>query len=269
MVHPAVSPGQDRTGLNLTSAPLPSVRWHSFFYNPGISMRRPLLLSSALLVLLSACSGGAGGPAALDTDDQKASYALGLDLGSQFAPTEGLLDVAAFTRGFREGLTDVDPSLDPAELQPLVQEFSQRVREQQMESQEAEAETNRQEGEAYLAENAARAEVTVTDSGLQYEVLEQGDGPTPSADDEVTIHYRGTLVDGTEFDSSYGGDPATFSVGGVIPGFSEGLQLMPVGSTYRLVIPSDMAYGPRGSGGAIGPDETLIFEVEMLEIAGG
>lgn len=231
-------------------------------------MRRPLLTFASLALVLSACSPPGGGQAALDTDDQKASYALGLDVGSQFSPTEGLLDVDAFLQGFREGLTEAEPTLDPAELQPIVQAFSERVRTQQMETQQAEAEANRVEGEAYLAENGARVGVSTTESGLQYEVLEEGEGPTPSPEDRVTIHYRGTLIDGSEFDSSYDGEPATFSVGGVIPGFSEGLQLMPVGSTYRFVIPSDLAYGPQGSGGAIGPDETLIFEVELLEIAG-
>ena len=105
-----------------------------------------------------------------------------------------------------------------------------------------------------------------TESGLQYEVLEPGDGDSPTAEDRVRIHYTGTLVDGTEFDTSRDGEPAVFGVGGVIPGFAEGLQLMQEGSTYRFVIPSDLAYGPQGSGGTIGPDATLIFEVELLEI---
>lgn len=131
---------------------------------------------------------------------------------------------------------------------------------------EEEGAANREAGEAYLAENGAREGVTTTESGLQYEVLEEGDGPSPGPDDQVRIHYRGTLPDGTEFDSSYDGEPVVFGVGGVIPGFSEGLQLMEVGSSYRFVIPSDIAYGPQGSGGVIGPDATLIFEVELFEI---
>jgi FKBP-type peptidyl-prolyl cis-trans isomerase FkpA/FKBP-type peptidyl-prolyl cis-trans isomerase FklB len=206
--------------------------------------------------------------ASLDTDDQKASYALGLDVGGQFSPAEGLLDVDAFVRGFRDALTEAEPALDRAELQAVVQSFSERVQEVQVAEMEAQAETNRTEGEAFLSENAAREGVMTTESGLQYEVLEEGDGPRPADSDQVTIHYTGTLIDGSEFDSTAGGDPATFGVGQVIAGFSEGLQLMPVGSTYRFVIPSDLAYGPRGSGGSIGPDATLIFEVELLEIAG-
>jgi FKBP-type peptidyl-prolyl cis-trans isomerase len=119
-----------------------------------------------------------------------------------------------------------------------------------------------------MEENAQQEGVTTTESGLQYEVVEPGDGPTPGPQDRVRVHYRGTLIDGTEFDSSYErGEPAVFGLDGVIPGFSEGLQLMEVGSTYRFVIPGDLAYGPQGGGGGtIGPDETLVFEVELLGI---
>ena len=123
-------------------------------------------------------------------------------------------------------------------------------------------------GEAFLAENRSKEGVVVTSSGLQYQVLEEGDGPKPSATDRVTVHYRGTLIDGTEFDSSYRrGRPATFGLNQVIRGWTEGLQLMGVGSTYRLFIPSNLAYGKRGAGNLIGPDEALIFDVELLEIA--
>ena len=136
-----------------------------------------------------------------------------------------------------------------------------------MADREAEAETNREAGAAYQAENGAREGVTTTESGLQYEVITAADGPQPQPTDDVRLHYRGTLIDGTEFDSSYSrGAPSVFSVGGVIAGFSEGLQLMQVGSTYRFVIPSDIGYGAGGAGEDIGPGATLIFEVELLEI---
>lgn len=231
-------------------------------------MRNVTILPLTALLLLAACA--PSGEASLETDDQKASYALGLNVGSQFTPASSLLDVDAFIQGFREGLNEAEPTLDPASLQPIVQEFTQRIREADMAAREAAAAENQAEGQAYLEENRAREGVTETESGLQYEVVEEGDGATPAPTDQVTIHYRGTLIDGTEFDSSYErGEPSTFGVGGVIPGFSEGLQLMPVGSTYRFVIPSDIAYGPQGSGGVIGPNETLIFEVELLEIQGG
>ena len=126
---------------------------------------------------------------------------------------------------------------------------------------------NRKRGEDYLKSNAEMEGVTVTDSGLQYSVLTQGDGAKPSAGDKVTVHYRGTLIDGTEFDSSYSrGEPTSFKLDQVIPGWTEGVQLMNVGSKYRFVIPAELAYGERGAGGAIGPFETLIFEVELLEV---
>ena len=137
---------------------------------------------------------------------------------------------------------------------------------QQQQFEEA-TERNIAEGQAYLAENGQREGVVITESGLQYEVLTQGDGPRPSATQQVSVNYRGTLIDGTEFDSSYErGEPATFPVNRVIGGWTEALQLMSVGSKYRLVIPSNLAYGERGSGPTIGPNATLIFEVELLAI---
>ena len=143
--------------------------------------------------------------------------------------------------------------------------FGQQIDSLMAAERDAEAEQNAIAGEAYLAEHGSRDEVTTTDSGLQYEVLREGDGERPLRDQSVRVHYRGTLIDDTEFDSSYGGDPAVFMASGLIPGFTEALLLMPVGSHYRVVIPSDMAYGARGSG-PIGPNETLIFEIELLEI---
>jgi FKBP-type peptidyl-prolyl cis-trans isomerase FkpA len=141
------------------------------------------------------------------------------------------------------------------------------IQEEQQAEVAAAAEKNQTEGAEFLATNAAKSGVTTTESGLQYEVMREGDGPKPMATDQVTIHYKGTLIDGTEFDSSYErGEPVTFSVTGVIPGFSEALQLMPVGSQYRFVIPGELGYGPQGSG-QIPPNATLIFEVEMIEIA--
>lgn len=129
------------------------------------------------------------------------------------------------------------------------------------------AQTAREKGSAFLEENAKKEGLKSTSSGLQYEVLVEGKGERPKSTDTVTVNYRGTLIDGTEFDSSYKrGEPISFPLNRVIPGWTEGLQLMPVGSKYRLFIPSDLAYGPRGAGGVIGPDETLIFEVELLGI---
>jgi FKBP-type peptidyl-prolyl cis-trans isomerase len=222
-----------------------------------------LLLSS---LALGAC-GPTGGTPSLDTEDQKASYGIGLQMGGQLAPAETHIDMDAFLAGVRDGMAGNEPAVPQTELQTALQSLSQRVNAEETERRSAAGEKNAADGEAFLAENAQKEGVTVTESGLQYEVLEEGDGPKPGPTDQVTIQYRGTLIDGTQFDSSYDrGEPATFGVNGVIAGFSEGLQLMSVGSKYRFFIPSDLGYGPNGSGRNIGPNAALIFEVELLGI---
>ena len=215
---------------------------------------------------LTACQSGS---ASLETDDEIASYGFGLDIGRSLEPTLTHLDRDALIRGLEDVLDGLDPAISPEELAEVTQRVGTLIQEEQSAEFEAMTETNRMEGEAYLASNAENDNVMATDSGLQYEVILEGEagGAQPSPANQVTIHYRGTLIDGTEFDSSYSrGQPATFPVTGVIPGFSEGLQLMTVGSHYRFVIPSDMAYGPQGSGPDIGPNATLIFEIELIEI---
>ena len=215
---------------------------------------------------LAACQGG---QATLETDDEIASYGFGLDIGRSLEPTVSHLDRDALARGIEDALNGREPVISPEQLAEVTQRVGTLIREEQNAEFEAMIETNRVAGEAYLASNAENDNVMVTDSGLQYEVILEGEagGARPSPADQVTVHYRGTLIDGTEFDSSYSrGQPATFGVSGVIPGFSEGLQLMTVGSHYRFVIPSDMAYGPQGSGPDIGPNATLIFEIELIEV---
>jgi FKBP-type peptidyl-prolyl cis-trans isomerase FkpA len=215
---------------------------------------------------LTACQSGS---ASLETDDEIASYGFGLDIGRSLEPTLTHLDRDALIRGLEDVLDGLDPAISPEELAEVTQRVGTLIQEEQSAEFEAMTETNRMEGEAYLASNAENDNVMATDSGLQYEVILEGEagGAQPSPANQVTIHYRGTLIDGTEFDSSYSrGQPATFPVTGVIPGFSEGLQLMTVGSHYRFVIPSDMAYGPQGSGPDIGPNATLIFEIELIEV---
>ncbi len=233
-------------------------------------------LGTALLGMtmgLAACSASEGGmdfsSAALDSNDQKASYGIGLNVGSQIVETKDRLDRAAFMRGIEDALDGADPALTPDVLQEVFATFTAEMEEAASGEYERVSAENVAAGVAYLAENAAKEGVMTTASGLQYEVLRAGDGPQPVAEDRATLHYRGTLIDGTEFDTSYGGDPAEFSVGGVIQGFAEALQLMPVGSHYRFVIPSDLAYGPQGTQGDIGPNATLIFEIELLGIVGG
>ncbi len=216
---------------------------------------------------LTACQ--AGGTATLETDDEIASYGFGLDIGRSLEPTVTHLERDALMRGIVDALDGRESAISQEQLAEVTQRVGRLIREEQNAEFEAMTESNRVEGEAYLASNAEKDGVTVTASGLQYEVLREGEagGASPTPADQVSIHYRGTLIDGTEFDSSYSrGQPAQFGVMGVIPGFSEGLQIMTVGSHYRFVIPADMAYGPQGTGSDIGPNATLVFEIELLEI---
>jgi len=218
------------------------------------------------LVALVACQGREGVPS-LRTEDQKASYGIGLQMGEQLQAAEGRIDVNAFMAGFRDGMAGRDPALSHDEIEAALMALGEAIQEEEMARYAEEAERNAREGEAFLEENRAKEGVQVTESGLQYEVLREGEGERPSLEDQVSIHYRGTLIDGTQFDSSYDrGEPAVFGVGGVISGFAEALQLMPEGSHYRVFIPSELGYGPQGSGRVIGPNATLIFEIELLEI---
>lgn len=221
---------------------------------------------------VAACAGGDAAPsfdsAALETNDQKASYGIGMNVGSQIAAARDRLDRAALMRGIEDGLQGNDPAIAESEMQTILQTFGSEIEAAAAEERTREGEQNLAAGEAFLTQNGLKDGVTTTETGLQYEVLRAGNGPRPGPTSTVRLHYRGTLIDGTEFDSSYGGDPAVFSVGGVIDGFSQALQLMPVGSQWRIAIPAGMAYGPRGSG-PIGPNETLIFELDLLEIVDG
>ena len=200
----------------------------------------------------------------LETSDQKASYGIGLNIGSQLTETKDRLDRPAFLRGVEDALQGNESAVPSDELQVELQTFAEEIQNAAQQDFDRLAAENSASGDA---ENRSKEGVMTTESGLQYEVLSQGDGPMPGSEDQVQLHYRGTLIDGTEFDSSYErGEPAQFGVGGVIPGFSEALQLMSVGSHFRVVIPSEIGYGPQGTGGPIGPNATLIFEIELLEI---
>lgn len=230
-------------------------------------------LGAALLgasVVLAACSNGGGmssyESASLDSSDSKASYGVGLNIGGQLADAKDRLDRAAFMRGIEDAMQGNEPAISGEEIQTALQVFSAEIEASAAEQRDRQATENAAAGEAYLAENGAREGVTTTESGLQYEVLRAGDGLTATEGQEVHLHYRGTLIDGREFDSSYGGDPALFRVGGMIEGFDEALLMMPVGSHYRVVIPSDIAYGPQARSALIGPNSTLIFEIELLDI---
>ena len=196
----------------------------------------------------------------LETDADRFSYGLGMVIGERILKQYGELDYDLLIEGMKAQHQEQQTLLSIDEAGAALNAY--------MEKQFAErAEAAKAVGQAYLDENAKKEGVQVTESGLQYLVVTEGDGAKPAATDQVTVHYRGTLIDGTEFDSSYSrGQPATFGLNQVIPGWTEGLQLMSVGSKYQFVIPQELGYGERGAGGSIGPYETLIFEVELIEI---
>ena len=203
----------------------------------------------------------------LDTLTQRLSYIIGENMARQLQ-NDGLeLDTDAIALAIND-VTAGNPSrLSDAEKRSTVEEVQQVSQEKQMAAQAGQAAKNKAEGAAYLAENGKKGGVITTDSGLQYKSLVAGSGEKPTRNDSVKVHYKGTLIDGTVFDSSYDrGEPIVFPVTGVIAGWVEGLQLMQVGSKFELVIPSQLAYGANGSGPVIGPDATLIFEVELLGI---
>jgi FKBP-type peptidyl-prolyl cis-trans isomerase FklB len=192
---------------------------------------------------------------------EKVSYALGLSLGNNLLGSGvTALDSARLAKGIQDVLDQKQPEISYEEAQAVINDFFQALQAKMTEKAQA-------EGNAFLAENAKRPEVVTTASGLQYEILTAADGAIPTASDSVKVHYHGMLVDGSVFDSSVNrGEPATFGVTQVISGWVEALQLMPVGSKWKLFIPSDLAYGAQGAGQSIAPHSTLIFEVELLAI---
>src|SRR5215203_1009078 len=197
----------------------------------------------------------------------RASYIIGLNLGKSLKTNEIQANTDLVVKGLRDGLSGAQALLTDEEMQTAMQSFQQQVAQQQEAKQKVVGEKNKTEGEAFLAKNKARKEVKTTASGLQYEVLTEGTGAAPKATDTVTVNYKGTLMDGTTFDSSYDrGQPATFVLNQVIPGWTEGVQLMKVGSKYKFYIPSALGYGERGAGGTIGPNAPLVFEVELVSI---
>lgn len=196
----------------------------------------------------------------LTTDADKFSYALGMMIGERVLKQYGDVDYDKLLDGMKAQHQDLETLMD-------VNQAGETLAEYQQKADAAKGADAVAKGEAYLKENAEAEGVTVTESGLQYSVITDADGAKPAVTDTVTVHYRGTLLDGTEFDSSYSrGQPATFQLDQVIPGWTEGVQLMSEGSKYKFVIPHQLAYGERGAGAIIGPFETLIFEVELIEI---
>jgi FKBP-type peptidyl-prolyl cis-trans isomerase FklB len=203
----------------------------------------------------------------LKTDRDKASYALGMNIGQGLKRQTDDLDPAIVQRAMKDALSGNKTLMTEEEAKSAWMTFQVNMRKKQEQQAQQMAETNKKDGDAFLAENKTKTGVVTLPSGLQYKILTEGTGPKPAATDSVVCNYKGTLLDGTEFDSSakHGG-PATFPVTGVIKGWTEALQLMAVGSKWELFVPADLAYGQRGPGGGIGPNSTLIFEVELVSI---
>jgi FKBP-type peptidyl-prolyl cis-trans isomerase len=227
------------------------------------------LLMSGLLVLLlmagTACA--ADQPVELKTDEHKLSYAMGLDLGEYFKGLEDKFDLAMLNQGLVDGYNGNKPLLSAADAAAIQQSFAKRQQEKQIQKTVAMVQKNRKAAEEFLKANKGKEGVTETKSGLQYKVVKKGQGAKPAPTDTVKVQYKGTLLDGKEFDSSYKrNEPAVFQVNQVIAGWQEALPLMEVGATYELFIPPDLAYGDRGAPPVIEPGSMLIFQVELLEI---
>jgi FKBP-type peptidyl-prolyl cis-trans isomerase FkpA/FKBP-type peptidyl-prolyl cis-trans isomerase FklB len=227
------------------------------------ALRAAAFVGFAALVS-AGCQGNGGGDVSLDTFADSASYAVGMNLGRSIAGVHDRVDIDLVQRGLEDVVAGRLAALSDNEAVGILQAFAAQVQRDQTLQAVGQADSNRAAGAAYLAENRERDGVTTTASGLQYEVLEEGSGPKPTTSDRVVVHYRGTLVDGSEFESSFDGEPVTFGVTDVIPGWTEALQLMSVGSRYRVVLPSELAYG-QGNGPG-GPNSTLIFEIQLVDI---
>jgi len=206
-------------------------------------------------------------PLALKSDKDKVSYAIGVNIGKSMRKDTVDVDPAIFSRGMKDALAGGKLLLTDDEIKATLTKLQTELRARQEVAMQKAGDINKKAGDDFLAQNKTKEGVVALPDGLQYKVLKQGNGPKPTATDSVVCNYRGTLLDGTEFDSSYKrGQPATFPVNGVIKGWTEAVQLMPVGSKWQLFIPADLAYGNRGAGADIGPNATLIFEVELLSI---
>jgi len=209
----------------------------------------------------------------LNTRKQKFSYALGMNFGNgwreRLKSQNVDYDPALMLQGFKDALNNSKTLMTTEEAQTVLKEVGGELQKEQQAKMKEAADKNKADGEAFLAANKEKEGVVTLPSGLQYKILTEGTGPKPTANDTVVCNYKGTLINGTEFDSSFKrGKPATFPVGRVIKGWTEALQLMPVGSKWQLFIPPDLAYGQNGAGGEIGPNATLIFEVDLVSIQG-
>jgi FKBP-type peptidyl-prolyl cis-trans isomerase len=209
-------------------------------------------------------------PADLAGEPQRFGYAIGYDIGHSLAQVKDSVDVKALEKGLEESVAGQPARLTDKQREEIKMTVAQKLRAKQQADREAAAKKNQEEGDKFMADNGQKPGVKTTASGLQYEVITEGTGDHPTAQDKVTVNYKGTLLDGSVFDSSYDrGQPVTFPLGNVIPGWTEGVQLMTPGSKYKFYIPSKLGYGERGAGAKIGPNSTLIFEVELISFEKG
>jgi len=238
-------------------------------------MNNKFMLSAAAVVLVAGSVVGAQvfAEPELKTSTERASYTMGYNLGMNFQKQEVDIDVDALSLAIKDSLAGKEARLSQEEMQQSMQTL-QDIQKAKMEASQAKLQgekalvgkTNSDAGAAFLSENAKKEGVQVTESGLQYKVLREGSGPKPGKSSTVDVHYKGTLLDGTEFDSSYGRNQSIqFGVTQVIPGWTEALMMMPEGSKWQVFIPSDLAYGPGGAGAHIGPNSTLVFDIELLQ----
>lgn len=225
------------------------------------------LLTAILSIMLIAGHADAGDKTALKNEKDKVSYSIGTQIGNNFKNQSMDVDVDLLAKGIKDALSGGKLLMTEKEIKETITALQKDMMAKQAERMKVAAEKNRKEGEAFLADNKKKEGVKTTPSGLQYKVVKDGNGPTPRMADTVTVNYRGTLINGTEFDSSYKREePATFPVNSVIPGWTEALQMMKVGSKWQLFVPANLAYGEQGAGPQIGPNSTLIFEVELTAI---
>jgi FKBP-type peptidyl-prolyl cis-trans isomerase FklB len=240
-------------------------------------MKKLFYFFLAILIILSiTCSKNhnktenpaiSSGNFSLDTTEMKTSYAMGYNMGKNFKEIYKNIDQNSVIQGIVDAINQKDPRIPHEQITAILVELQQQVAEQKRKEQGIIAEKNKTEGEQFLKSNLKKSGIFVTQSGLQYEIIKHGTGEKPKVTDQVKVNYRGTLVNGTEFDSSYNrGEPAVFRLNEVIPGWTEALQLMNVGSKYKFFIPSELAYKEHGAGNVIEPNATLIFEIELLEI---
>ena len=222
-------------------------------------------LTAAALCLVAAYASAED--ATLKNPKEKLSYGIGTDLGRNLKRLGVDVDADLLIKGFTDAMSGAKPLMTDEEIGATLNALQQQIQRKTAQAAAAAGEENKKAGEAFLAQNKAKQGVVTLPSGLQYKIIKAGDGKKPTASDTVECNYRGTLIDGNEFDSSYRrGQPATFGVSQVIPGWQEALQLMSVGSKWQLFVPASLAYGERGAGREIGPNSTLIFEVELLAI---